>query len=285
MAARARRGGRADPARRGRPVVGHRAPHGHRELDEAGTAALTAFARSAGLTLNTVVAGAWGLVLRVLTGRDDVVFGTTVSGRPADLPGAASMIGLFINTVPVRVRTRPDETFAALLTRLQGEQADLLDHQHLGLSAIQKAVGAGELFDTLAVFENYPFDAEGVTEAAPGLRMTDVTGGDATHYPLTLTVLPGARLRFDVGHRPDVVDTAAATAIADRLTALLTAVAADPGAPVARLDLLADAERARVLVDWNDTATDAPTALVPHVFAAQAARTPDATALVAGRPG
>ncbi|MGH3862147.1 amino acid adenylation domain-containing protein [Actinokineospora sp.] len=252
------------------------------ELSAERTAGLTAFARVRGLTLNTVVAGAWGLLLNTLTGRDDIVFGTTVSGRPHDLPGVESMIGLFINTVPVRLRLRPDETFADLLTRVQGEQADLLAHQHLGLSAIQKLAGGGDLFDTLAVFENYPFDADGVFEPAPGLKLVDVAGGDATHYPLTLTVLPGERLRFDLGYRPDVCAEPEVHAIARRLERFVDALLADPDQPVSRLDALGANERHLLLEEWNDTAGDTAGPLLPELFADQAHRTPTATALVAG---
>ncbi|MBC6448012.1 non-ribosomal peptide synthetase [Actinokineospora xionganensis] len=260
------------------------------ELSAERTAELTAFARARGLTLNTVVATAWGLLLNTLTGRDDLVFGTTVSGRPHDLPGVESMIGLFINTVPVRLRLRPDETFADLLKRVQGEQADLLAHQHLGLSAVQKLAGVGDLFDTLTIFENYPFDADGVFEPAPGLKLVDVAGGDATHYPLTLTVLPGERLRFDLGYRPDVCAEPDIHALARRLERFVDALLADPDQPVSRLDALGANERRLLLDEWNDTAdnTVGDTAdntagpLLPEIFARQAQRTPTATALVAG---
>ncbi len=137
---------------------------------------MTELARSRGLTLNTIVQGAWGVLLGRLLGRDDVVFGTTVSGRPAELPGIESMIGLFINTVPSACACLPAEPVAAALARLQDEQAALLAHQHLGLGEIQALAGGGELFDTLAVFESYPFDPAGVEEPAPGLRLTAVEG-------------------------------------------------------------------------------------------------------------
>ncbi|MGH8910069.1 MAG: amino acid adenylation domain-containing protein, partial [Egibacteraceae bacterium] len=111
------------------------------ELSEELTAALTGQARRLGVTPNTVVQGAWGILLARLTGRDDVVFGITVSGRPAELAGVETMAGLLINTVPVRVRLRPGEPVAQVLTRLQAEQAGLLAHHHLGLADIQRLAG------------------------------------------------------------------------------------------------------------------------------------------------
>ncbi|MFC4901944.1 condensation domain-containing protein [Streptosporangium amethystogenes subsp. fukuiense] len=127
-------------------------------LDEDLTGRLTSVLRARSLTLNTAVQGVWALLLAQLTGRDDVVFGGTVSGRPPELPGAERMIGLFINTLPVRVRLHPAETLAGLLERLQAEQSELFAHHHLGLSDIQRACGLGRLFDTMTVLENYPLD-------------------------------------------------------------------------------------------------------------------------------
>ncbi|MDI5943575.1 condensation domain-containing protein, partial [Micromonospora sp. DH15] len=203
------------------------------ELDEELTAALTALARARGVTVNTVLQGAWGVLLGYLTGRTDVVFGTPVAGRPPDLPGVEQMVGLFLNTLPVRVRTGPGETFGDLLTRLHGELSALVPHQHLGLGAVQRLAGTqGTLFDTLYVFENYPVALDGAP-AVGEARITAVAGRDATHYPLAVVVLPGTRMRVRVSHQPDLVDAATATAVLERLAALLRAVVADPATPVA----------------------------------------------------
>src|SRR5690606_22324190 len=105
--------------------------------DEPTTARLVALAADLGVTPNTVLQVAWSIVLGRMTGRDDVLFGTTVSGRPAQLSGVESMVGLFINTVPVRVRFDAAESVREVLTRTQGEQADLLDHHYIGLAEIQ----------------------------------------------------------------------------------------------------------------------------------------------------
>ncbi|GAA2336138.1 non-ribosomal peptide synthetase [Dactylosporangium salmoneum] len=234
---------------------------------------LAARARAVGVTVNTVVQGAWALVLRELTGRDDVLFGATVSGRPADLPGAEDMVGLFINTLPVRVRPRPADTWGAYLGRLQAEQAALLDHQHVGLAAVQRLAGVGPLFDTLLVFESYPLDADGLRalEQAAGLRLAAVTGRDATHYPLTLTVVPGEDMVLGAEYRPDVFDRAAAERILDRLGALLSSFADDPDARL--LDLSA----ASSTLDGPAVAVGEGT--IVDRFLATVARTPDAVAL------
>ncbi|MEW1646160.1 non-ribosomal peptide synthase/polyketide synthase [Streptomyces sp. NPDC091219] len=280
-------GGLAEPTRLA-PVDPDRAavvPATHTvELDPDRTAELEAFARRQGVTVNTLVQAAWGVLLGRLTGRDDVVFGATVAGRSPELPGAEAMIGLFINTVPVRVRVRPQESAAALLTRLQDEQSRLIDHQHLGLADIQRTTGLGELFDTLVVFESYPVADD---EAGDGPRVTVRDHEDSTHYPFAWAVEPAERLRLTAEFRPDLFRPAVVRRIADSLTALLTGMAAEPDRPVGRLDLLAPAERHTVLETWNDTALPAPTAerlgTVPELFVAQAAADPGAVAVTDGR--
>ncbi|SDD25311.1 non-ribosomal peptide synthetase [Actinokineospora iranica] len=240
------------------------------------TEALNAFARKHNVTLATIVQFVWGTLLARVLGRADVVFGSTVSGRPAELPGIESMIGLFINTVPVRVQISPQETVAGALVRLRDEQAALLPHQHLGLAHIQRA---GELFDTLAVVENYPFDPGSVEEPAPGLKLSPVTDSDATHYPLTLTALPGWELVLHLAFRPDVVSRAHVERLADAVRHLFAQVAADPRRPVGTLGLLGGQARETVLRDWNATG-DYPLTTLPAEFAARVAEKPDAEALV-----
>ncbi|SEG04073.1 non-ribosomal peptide synthase domain TIGR01720/amino acid adenylation domain-containing protein, partial [Thermomonospora echinospora] len=201
---------------------------------------LPARARTLGLTPNTLMQGVWGLLLARLLDRDDVVFGATVSGRPPELPGVERMVGLFINTLPVRVRLDADETVAAFLTRLQREQSELLPHHHLGLGEIHRLAGTGALFDTMTVFENYPLDASLLGASIGGVRLTGADLLDATHYPLTLDVVPGERLHLRLGYRTDVFDRVTVDRLAGRLLALVEAVVADPDRKVADLDLTGD---------------------------------------------
>ncbi|MEV0696793.1 amino acid adenylation domain-containing protein [Saccharopolyspora sp. NPDC050389] len=252
------------------------------DIPEGLTADLVEWARARGLTLNTVVQGAWALLLSRWTGRGDVVFGSTVSGRPPEISGVESMLGLFINTVPVRIRLNPSESIVDVLIRLQAEQARLLDHQYLGLADIQRQVGTGELFDTATVFENYPVDPDEVIDPESELQVESVSGWDATHYALNLVAIPGERLRLRLGYRPDVFDHATVEAQAARLQRVLEAIVADPDRPVGRLDLLSGAERRQLLEEWNGLRTDTQETTLPKLFRAQVARTPDAAAVVCG---
>ncbi|MGW6422136.1 amino acid adenylation domain-containing protein [Nocardia sp. NPDC055053] len=244
-------------------------------------------AQRLGVTVNTVLQTAWGLLAGRLTGRDDVVFGATVSGRPADLPGVESMIGLFINTVPVRVRLPASEGLADLLTRIQAEQVALLDHHHVGLADIQQALGTGvgELFDSLVVFESFPFDADAISRVQRdgGLRCTAVDRPIATHYPLTLMAMPApGSLELALQYRPEAFDAAAARTLLDRLVTTLAAIVAKPELPVAAIDPFTEAERAGFLRAGHGTRTPVPAVTLPELFLGHARRTPDAVAVVCG---
>ncbi|WP_155344436.1 non-ribosomal peptide synthase/polyketide synthase [Acrocarpospora pleiomorpha] len=242
------------------------------------TGALVTLARSRGLTLNTLFQGAWSIVLSRFTRRDDVVFGATVAGRPPELPGVEAMIGLFINTVPVRVRLRESEPISGYLERIQNEQSALIEHQHLGLADIQRQAGFGELFDTLMVFESYP-DAG---EPEEGLRLSVRDHQDSTHYPFTWAVEPGERLSLTAEYRPDLFDRATAKRLGDSMVRVFEAMIADPEQPVGSVDILTRDDRHTILEVWNDTAVPGEVSTVPAVFEAQVAASPDAIAVVAG---
>ncbi|MCX4587514.1 non-ribosomal peptide synthetase [Streptomyces sp. NBC_01481] len=254
------------------------------ELDEDRTAALADWARRQGVTLNTVLQAAWGLVLSRRTGHDDVVFGAVVAGRDPKLPGVEAMVGLLINMVPVRVALDPGQSLLSAVVRLQDEQSRLTAHHHLGLARIQQLAGPGDLFDTSLVFENYPWDdPAGLPDT--GLRITPDLGRgrDATHYPLTLIAAPGRRLYLRLDYRDDLFDRATATGFLDRLIRVLDLVVTDADRPIGRIDLLTDEERRDLLVARNDTVTATSGTTLPGLFEARAVETPDAAAVVCGK--
>ncbi|GAA2480487.1 non-ribosomal peptide synthetase [Nocardia seriolae] len=232
------------------------------ELSADETAAVAAFAAGSEVTVNTVVQAAWALVLSALTDREDVVFGAVVSGRPPQLDGIDDMIGLFTNTIPVRVRFDAGWTVRDLLGRVQSEQAGLLEHHYLGLAEIQSAAGTGAAFDSLVAYESYPVDAEGLQQAGggiDGMEVAGIKGVTFTHYPVTLVVESGATLRFKVWHRRDTVSDATARALAELVRTLVGRFVGVPsdtvlppsnwwltGAPAGPLELPADRPRPAV---------------------------------------
>jgi glycopeptidolipid biosynthesis protein len=245
------------------------------------TRAVSELARSCHTTVNTVLQGAFAQLLMWLTGQHDVAFGTTVSGRPAEVAGAESMVGLLINTVPVRANITAATTIAQLLDQLQGAYNDTLEHQHLALAEIHRVTGQQQLFDTVFVYENYPFDT-GASAGADELAITDVTGRVANHYPLVVEASPGSELGLRVGYDTDVFDAASIEMLIERLQKVLVAMTADPTRRLSSVDLLDDSEYAR-LDGWGNRAvlTQSATsgASIPVLFAAQVARTPEAVAL------
>ncbi|RZB19441.1 amino acid adenylation domain-containing protein [Streptomyces sp. F001] len=242
------------------------------------TRALADRARTHGLTVNTMVQGAWALVLARLARRTDVVFGATVAGRPAELPGVESMVGLLINTLPVRVPLDGAQPVVEMLARLQERQSRLIAHQHLGLAEIQKTAGPGAVFDTLVVFENYPTPDAG--RPAPGMPTFSASAGQqATNYPLTLGVLVTDRLQARISYRPDVYDQQQADEVGQRFVRVLERLVADPETRVGHMDVLEDDERSQVTVGWNDTATALPGVLVPESFAQRGVLSPGVMAV------
>nr|WP_084495711.1 non-ribosomal peptide synthetase [Nocardia shimofusensis] len=252
-------------------------------LSEEQTGALSDLAVSAGVTVNTVFQTVWGLLVGRSVDSDDVVFGATVSGRPPRLAGVESMVGLFLNAIPVRVRLRPAATVTQVLREVQAEQATLLDHHYLGLSDIQEAVGIEDLFDSLLVFESAPIDQRMLGDAARmpgGLSVRTAEAVSSSHYPVTVMVYPGREFRVSLKFLRDVFDEPSVRCLADRYASLLREIPQRRAARIAELDALTAADRA-VLSEMNATAVpdllDEQTLI--GLFDAQVERTPQAPAV------
>ncbi|MCH0564644.1 MULTISPECIES: non-ribosomal peptide synthetase [unclassified Streptomyces] len=251
-------------------------------LDEAHE--LVRRASELGITVNTLIQGAWALLLGQLTGRQDVVFGTTVSGRPPAVTDVESMVGMFINTVPVRVTYAPGDTVAEVLGRLQSRQADLAEHHYYGLAEIQKSAGVRSLFDTLVVFESYPVDREGLGaagDAADGIAFTGLRPSAGNHYALCLTAAADPHLQLVIQYAPGVFDRDTVATYAARLVRFLRQTVADPGMRIAQIDSLEPGLRERMLARFDEAAVRARHVTLTELVESQVARTPDAVAVVA----
>jgi hypothetical protein len=209
----------------GRLGLGQRGVASHR-VPEDTTRAVGELARSSHTTVNIVVQAVWAQLLMWLTGQHDVAFGTAVSGRPAELAGADAMVGLLINTVPVRARITPETTLADLLDQLQRAHNHTLEHQHLALPEIHRITGQDQLFDTLFVYENYPIDTATLT-GTEELAITEITAREYNHYPLSVQVAPGRELGLRIEYDTEVFDTASIEALIERLQRVLLAITAD----------------------------------------------------------
>ncbi|MET0134777.1 MAG: amino acid adenylation domain-containing protein [Kibdelosporangium sp.] len=243
------------------------------ELGARDSTALYEFAKRHRLTLNTVIQGAWALLLARYSAQRDVCFGATVSGRPADL--SEDIVGIMINTLPVRSEVDPARPVADWLRELQTAQSESRQHEHLALPRLQACSGVPggvELFDSILVFENYPIDA------VHGLRIADMTAIEATNYSLSATVYPGSRLKIVFGYEPERFDRGTVQRLAGHLGVLLDQFVAGPERPLGHLSMLTSAEQDQV-DEWNDTATALRDTTVTDLFEEQVARTPDAVAV------
>jgi glycopeptidolipid biosynthesis protein len=250
-------------------------------VSTATTKAIGALARSCRTTVNTVLQAAWAQLLMAVTGHHDVVFGTAVSGRPAELVGSESVVGLLINTVPVRARAAAGATVAELLNQLQNAHNDTVEHEHLSLSEIHRLAGHDQLFDTLFLYENYPLDV-GAFSGAHELAVTDFSNREYNHYPLSVIALPGHELEIRVEFDTGAFDAVGIDALVDLFQRLLAAMIEDPTRQLSSINVLGSSERER-LAAWSrrlisDELIGAPTS-IPQRFAAQVARTPEALAL------
>jgi surfactin family lipopeptide synthetase C len=251
----------------------------HTRLSGESTAALQTIARRHHLTLNTLMQGVWAVLLSRYSGEDDVLFGATVSNRPVDREGFEHTPGLFINTLPVRVRVDSKAPLLAWLADLQAHQADARQYDYAPLMDIQgwSEVPRGRsLFESVLAFENSLHNEQ----QADGLDVQFERASDWSNYPLTLEVLPGAELLLGLIYDTRRFDNGTIARMLDHLETLLQGIINCPEGRLAELPLLTDEERRQLLVEWNDTASDYPEdKTLPELFEMQVQRTPDAVAV------
>ncbi|WP_456017385.1 non-ribosomal peptide synthase/polyketide synthase, partial [Pseudomonas fluorescens] len=253
-------------------------------LDNDFTQALGEFARQQKVTLNTVLQGAWSLLLQRYSGQACVVFGATVAGRSAPLPGIEQQLGLFINTLPLISAASPAQSADAWLSELQALNLSLRDHEHVPLYDIQAWAGqqGAALFDTLLVFENFPV-ADALKQGAPaGLTFGRMHNHERTNYPLTLGVELGAGLRLDFSYDRAHFSEQQVKRLGANVRYLLAQMMADAGVPLGNLQLLDAAAQHDVLTLSQSAGAAQRPQRVHERIAAQAHATPDALAVQAG---
>ncbi|MBN8468382.1 non-ribosomal peptide synthase/polyketide synthase [Corallococcus exiguus] len=270
------------------PAPGTHASHPllEKHLTPEASAALQGFARQHQLTLNTVALATWALVLASYSGEEDVVFGTTLSGRPPELTGSEAMVGMFINTLPLRVRVpAPDTALLPWLKALQEQVAEARHHEFTPLVQVQAwsdLPRGTQLFDSLLVVENYPID-ESLRQRSLGLDVRDHHSVERSNYPLGLGIIPGAQVRLLLFHDAPRFPHESMVRLLEHWRIALEGLASRPQGRLGDLSLLSDVERRQVLVEWNPAPpTDAAVSLVHRRFEARVALAPDAPALEHG---
>lgn len=266
--------------RPGAPVVQHTAEQ-ECWLSHESTARLYEFARQHGLTSGVLAHAAWALLLSRYSGEDDVVFGATVSGRPPDLPGVERMVGLFINTLPVRAQIPPDMPALAWLRRFQDQLAEMRQYEHTPLVQIQgwsEVPRDQPLFESLLVFENYPMPPAGQVWGGDFV-IEEIRTSERTNYPLTCVAGPADRLMLKISYDRDRFDEPVIGRMLDHLRTLLEGMVADPDCPLAHLPLLAPEEKRCLLREWSQGSDPLRIDCIHRLVEEQAARTPDAVAV------
>lgn len=252
-------------------------------LSEETTTALQNLARQHQLTMNTLVQGAWSILLGRYSGEEDVVFGATVSGRPAELDNVESMVGLFINTLPVRANVGSDLKLSEWLKQLQAQQVEMRQFEYSSLVQIQGWSDVPRdmpIFESILVFENYPVDTT-LREQNTSLKAKNIRSMEQTNYPITLVASPGRELFLQIAYDRNRIDDDSAKRLMDHITVLLQSFSENQEQPLNRLPILTEQEKQRMLVEWNDTAADYPDNTCIHELFEQCVKeTPDAPALI-----
>ncbi len=254
-------------------------------MSEETTDRLKAVARAQQLTLNTFVQGAWALLLARYTGQRDVVFGTSVAGRPGGVANVDAMIGLFINTLPTRIVVNGAAGMLAWLREIQERQVEMREYEHVPLAQVQRWIdpASGDaLFETLLAFENFPIE-RGIEEDGSDLQTRDVRVLEQTHYPITIVAAPGRRLLFRLSYDGRLFDADTIGRMLGHLTTILEELAADPARPVGAIALLgASAQAERLAAGVGLPAPYPEPSTIGALFANQARTRPKAVAVESG---
>ncbi|MGA9379612.1 MAG: condensation domain-containing protein, partial [Phormidium sp.] len=241
------------------------------------------FVREHQLTLNNLVSATWALLLSRYSQETDVVFGATVSGRPPAIAGVESMVGLFINTLPMRVQISAQTEILGLLKDIQTQLVESEQFSYSSLVEIQahSDVPRGTaLFDSIVVFENYPVDSA-LGEEQGSFSFSNFQGIERTNYPLTLIVSPGKQLLLKLIYDTNRFDDGSISRMLGHFVTMLCAIATNPQQPLAQLPILTEVEQQQLLIEWNNSQVDYPVDKCLHqLFEEQVAKTPDAVAVV-----
>ncbi|MGB3181569.1 MAG: amino acid adenylation domain-containing protein [Cyclobacteriaceae bacterium] len=230
-------------------------------LSEEKTSSLQTLAANLGITLSNLFQSVWAVLLSKYSGTEDVLFGNVVSGRPAALPAVESMIGLFINTLPVRIKHTAGESFASLVKRTQQEALQRENHQHLPLASILKQMdGVRDQPDHIIVFENFPVEKEVSRQAADeyDLEILNVDSYEQTPYDLNVIVRPEKQLHIEFNVNALRFSNEAVGQIGDHLLHLIDQIVAGSEQSISSLKLIPPEEENKVLYQFNQTKVPYP---------------------------
>ena len=253
------------------------------ELSAALSTAIQNVARQNQMTPNIVVQSAWALLLSRYSGQSDVVWGTTFSGRPTSLPGSEQMVGLFINTLPLRAKLDPLEPLIAAMKRLQAMLVEVAEHEFTPLVSLRQwseVPRSQELFETLVVFENYPM-RDAVLKIGGELEIHNPRAFERANYPLSLVVIPGSPMSLEFYYESKRFDAQTVSGMLRHLQGLLESITVNPDQAVRDVQMLSEAEYTEIVSDWNRTygSFEDRQSCIHQLFERYAAQHPEKTAV------
>ncbi|MGE0994855.1 condensation domain-containing protein, partial [Bacillus sp. GMa5/2] len=248
------------------------------QVSEELTESLQKWVRNSRLTLNTLVQGAWAYLMSRYSGDSDVVFGVTSAGRPTDLIGAENMVGLFINTLPTRIRLTDNASVVDWLRKIQMKEMERRQYEYNSLIDIQgwsEVPRNCSLFHTLYVFENYPIQGERNDD----LRLLDVKSTEQTNYPLTLIVMPGKKITLKLMYDRSYFNEETINLIQNHLLQILIQMTKSLDSKLFEITHLTEEEQIQLLEEWNHTQVNySAEGMIHTMFEEQVKKTPEAIA-------
>ncbi|MGO1370116.1 MAG: condensation domain-containing protein, partial [Senegalia sp. (in: firmicutes)] len=206
------------------------------------------------VTLSTMIEAAWGLLLQTYSGSNDVVFGKVVSGRDISLPGIEEAVGLFINTIPTRVKINDDISCIELLNKIQSQGTQSLEYQHCSLANIQSRTFKGEFIHSVYAFENFLMNTEVLSEQE-GLTFEIIKSREQTNYPLTLRVNQIGTLRLDILYNTNIYSEKDINMFLSQLKKIVIHFALNPDSLVSSMDIITDEEKSKITKVFNNPET------------------------------
>ncbi|MCP4149131.1 MAG: AMP-binding protein, partial [bacterium] len=271
----------------------YRLEKAHLKIDGVLTHRVNTLATEKQVTLNTLFQTYWGILLQKYNNTGDVVFGAVVSGRPPEIEGVAGIVGLFINTVPVRIKQEEPkeeqekgETFSQLVTKVQRDSLEARSFEYLPLAEIQaQSYMKNRLIDHIFVFENFPVQdniQQAETGSEVGFAVTETEMFEQTNYDFNIMVAPAQKeLIVQIMFNAAVYEPAFINRILKHLDTIIRQTLAEPGIETAAIDMVTNEEKKQLLLDFNDSMQEYPREKTLHqLFAEQVEKAPDSISLV-----
>ncbi|WP_052675795.1 non-ribosomal peptide synthetase [Paenibacillus sp. IHBB 10380] len=239
------------------------------------------------VTINTMIQAIWGILLQRYNQANDVVFGSVVSGRPAEIEGVEKMVGLFVNTIPIRVHAEPTERFADLVQGMQHRALASEKYDYVSLADVQARSQVKQgLLDHIMTFQNFPIDEElrnqsGGEGLELGFKIEGVEAFEQTNYDFNITVVPGKQLTFKMNYNAKAHDQEFIWRIGQHVERIIQQVVENPGLRIQEIDIVTEEEREQVLVSFNETKEPYPREkTISELFEEQVEKTPGQVAVV-----